>query len=188
MEPNYPLELDHLGTGIQLRKVAAGDEEQLHEFALGLPPHDLLYLRRDISKRPVVDAWVRDSLSGNIETLVVEKDGKIIGNSALIIDTKSWSRHVGEIRVLVAEAHRKSGIGRLLIEQTFSIAVSRELRKIIAQMTIDQRNAIKVFEEMGFSGEALLKDHVQDTQGEFHDILILSCSVSAVMARMAMSR
>ena len=188
MELNYPMELEQFGAGYRLRKIVDGDEEALLEFARGLPPHDLLYLRRDISKRPVVDAWVRESVSGDIETLIVEKDGKIIGNSALIIDTKSWSRHVGEIRVLVAEAHRKSGIGRLLIEQTFAIAVARELRKIIAQMTIDQRNAIKVFEEMGFSGEALLKDHVQDTQGEFHDILILSCSVSAVTTRMAMSR
>ncbi|MEM9572559.1 MAG: GNAT family N-acetyltransferase [Pseudomonadota bacterium] len=188
MELNYPMELEQLGAGFRLRKVAAGDEDALHAFALGLPPHDLLYLRRDISKRPVVDAWVRDSVSGNIETLIVEKDGEIIANAALIIDTKSWSRHVGEIRVLVAKDHRKSGIGRLLIEQTFAIAISRELRKIIAQMTIDQRNAIKVFEEMGFSGEALLKDHVQDTTGEFHDILILSCSVNAVTTRMAMSR
>lgn len=188
MDMNYPIELEQIGKGFQLRKVAAGDEEQLHKFALGLPAHDLLYLRRDISKRPVVDAWVRDSLAGDIETLIVEVGGEIIANSALIIDTKSWSRHVGEIRVLVAEKHRKSGIGRLLIEQTFSIAVARGLRKIIAQMTIDQTNAIKVFEEMGFSGEALLKDHVQDTTGEFHDILILSCSVNAVTARMAMSR
>lgn len=180
--------LKKLGTEYSLRAVADGDQEAIQKFALALPPNDILYLRRDITKMPVVEAWVRESTHGAIETRLVEKSGEIIGSAALIIDEKSWSRHVGEIRVLVADQERGSGLGRMLIESAFEIALDRGLKKIIAQMTVDQQGAAAVFQEMGFSAEALLKDHVQDTAGEFHDILIMSCNVSQALAQMQLSR
>lgn len=166
------------GDTFQLRRPGPGDAEAIHAFALSLPPHDLLYLRRDISQRAVVDAWLQGVGEGEIESLIVEKDGKIVATSGLFLDRRSWSPHVGEIRVLVGDKMRGKGVGRMLIRENFVIALEQDLKKIIAQMTVDQKGARAVFEEMGFSGEALLKDHVRDRNGEMHDILILSCDVT----------
>ena len=171
-----------------LRELKEGDQKRLHAFAMALPQHDLLYLRRDITKRPVIEAWVKEAKLGSVETLIVEDEKDIVASAALIVDRKAWSRHVGEIRVLVANGHRKKGLGRYLVEKVFELALENGLRKIIAQMTIDQKGAISVFEEFGFSGEALLKDHVQDTAGGYHDIVILSCNVTSMLSRTALSR
>ena len=61
------------------------------------------------------------------------------------------------------------------IEEVFKIAIAQDLTKLTARMTIDQKGAIAIFEELGFRGEALLKDHVIDAKGQKHDLVILSC-------------
>ena len=50
-------------------------------------------------------------------------------------------------------------------------------------MTSDQRSAIAVFEEMGFRGEALLRDYVRDAAGITHDMAILSLDVARSRAQ-----
>lgn len=176
------------GQEIQMRSPTSGDAEGILAFAGDLPAHDLLYLRRDITQRPVVEAWLAGVADGSVQSLLALSEGKIVGTSALVLDKKSWSPHVGEIRVLVGEAARGKGVGRMLIQETFALALEQGLAKIIAQMTIDQTAARGVFEEMGFAAEALLKDHVRDPSGTDHDILILSCDVAGAQSRMKMSR
>jgi RimJ/RimL family protein N-acetyltransferase len=51
-------------------------------------------------------------------------------------------------------------------------------------MTPDQTAAIAVFEEMGFTAEALLKDQVKDKNGIKHDIVTLSHDVQAFQSQM----
>jgi hypothetical protein len=53
----------------------------------------------------------------------------------------------------------------------------------MARMTPDQRGAIALFEEMGFRGEAMLRDHVRDREGKVHDLAILSLDVARMEAQ-----
>jgi RimJ/RimL family protein N-acetyltransferase len=108
----------------------------------------------------------------------------MLGCTAVVRDEHGWSPHVGELRVLVAPAGRDRGLGRLLIQESFLIALSLGLEKLTAQMTPDQTAAIAVFEEMGFQAEALLRDHVRDNAGEKHDIVILSHDVERFQSQM----
>lgn len=176
-ELNYPITVPSKGAEFVVRKIASEDASQIQQLTLRLPQQDLLYINRDLTKLPVIEAWIKSAVTGDFETLVVEQDGNLVATSALAIDKRSWSSHVGEIRVLVDVSVRKNGIGRFLIERMFMHALEAGLMKIIAQMTVDQRGAIAVFEELGFIGEALLKDHVMDTECDLHDLLILSCDV-----------
>jgi len=172
----------------ELRSPEFEDVKRVVAFARALPPNDLLYLRRDISQPPVADAWLTATKDGDSLSLLAEQDGEIVGMSALILDRKSWSPHVGEIRVLIAENARGRGLGRLMVQETFAQAVSSGIEKIIAQMTLDQTAARAVFQELGFEQEALLKEHVRDRRGEDHDIVIMSCNVASAVARMSMHR
>ncbi|MEO1304221.1 MAG: GNAT family N-acetyltransferase [Pseudomonadota bacterium] len=181
---NYPKAVQPGDGSIALRIPEMGDAAAIHGFANDLPAHDLLYLRRDISQRPVVDAWLESVENGESLSLLAERAGAIVGMSALMLDRKSWSPHVGEIRVLIGETARGKGLGRAMIQETFLQAVDLDLDKIIAQMTLDQAGARSVFQEMGFEQEALLKDHVRDRNGNDHDIIIMSCDVSSVASRL----
>ena len=83
---------------------------------------------------------------------------EILGCVALVRDPLSWSPHVGELRILVSQNARAKGLGRQLLQEGFRKALRLDLKKLIAQMTVDQQAAIALFEELGFRGEALLKD------------------------------
>lgn len=163
------------GQKLTFRPMVKGDGDAVLAFAKQLPPHDLLFLVRDITNPKVVSAWIDATEEGDISTLLAMKGDVVIGCAAVITDPLSWSQHVGEVRVLVSEDMRGIGLGRELIQEIFKIALARNLSKLMARMTTDQKGAIAIFEELGFRGEALLKDHVSDQAGVHHDLVILSC-------------
>jgi hypothetical protein len=49
---------------------------------------------------------------------------------------------------------------------------------------VDQTGAIAIFEGLGFKAEALFRDHVRDSAGQKHDIVVLGHNVAQVRAQM----
>ena len=181
----YPKRISAGGAEIVVREMRGADEKDMLDFARSLPTHDLLFVRRDITNPKVVAAWVEAIRAGTIWSVLALRGEEIVGCAALIRDPLSWSPHVGEMRVLVAESARAQGLGRILIEECFRKALRLNMKKLVAQMTVDQKGAIAIFEELGFRGEALLKDHVIDRDGRAHDIVILSLDVARAGAQLA---
>jgi GNAT superfamily N-acetyltransferase len=181
----YPRHLHCDDTEVLIAPMAAGDRDAIAAFVAALPAHDLLFLRRDIGHPKVLAAWFDALTDGRISSLVARDSEQIVGCTALVTDALSWSRHVGELRVLVAPAWRGRGLGRALIQECFAQALERGLDKLCAQMTVDQSSAIAVYEGLGFRAEALLRGHVQDREGRRHDLALLSHDVAAVQATMS---
>ena len=179
----YPRRVDLGGSPVDIASMTPADRGALVEFVAGLPPHDLLFLRRDISHPKVVDAWMHALGTGELTSLVARDGAAMVGCTAIIGDALSWSRHVGELRVLVSPDWRGKGLGRVLIQECFAQALALGLKKLVAQMTTDQRAAIAVFEGLGFKAEALLARHVADRDGKLHDLVLLSHDVEAADAR-----
>lgn len=180
----YPRTVSCDGLGVELEPMSPYDAPALAAFIATLPPHDLLFLSRDITQPKVIAAWMEAIGQGRVRSLVAREGGQVVGCTAIVLHELSWSRHVGELRVLVAPSWRGRGLGRLLIQECFAQALELELEKLVVQMTVDQRAAIAVFEGLGFRAEALLRDHVKDRDGRKHDLALLSHDVAAVQARM----
>lgn len=181
--PRHPRRIRCSNTEYELRLMSAADTKAALAFAQALPPHDLLFMQRDIRNPKVVAAWVEQIERGSIMSLLAYADGAIHGCAAIVRDVLSWSPHVGEVRIVVGQAARGGGLGRLLAQDAFAFAVSAGIEKLVARMTPDQSGAIAVFEEMGFRAEALLRDYVRDADGETHDIVILSLDVDRSRAQ-----
>jgi RimJ/RimL family protein N-acetyltransferase len=137
-----------------------------------------MFLRTDITQESTVDAWMHYLETGRTISLVAEVDGKIAGYASIHLNDALWTRHVGEMRVLISRDHRGLGLGKRLTNEAFGIAKDLKLRKVTAQMATDQRSARGVFEHLGFRPEALLADHVMTRDGQTHDLLIMSYDVS----------
>lgn len=163
-----------------IRRFVPGDRDAMLAFANTLPEHDLLFLGRDLRHPRVIEAWQAAIEDGWIDSLIAEDEGRFVGTAALVRDPLGWSAHVGEIRLLVAPGKRGGGIGRDLLEAIYSVAVERDVEKLIAQMTPDQIGSVMLFESLGFRAEALLKDHVRDADGKTHDLAILAHEVARV--------
>jgi L-amino acid N-acyltransferase YncA len=170
---------------VTLRHMTPADKQGLLAFARGLPEHDLLFLRRDITQDDAVDDWIRELETGEIATVLAVVGNEIVGYATIHRSMLRWTAHVAELRVMVAESMRGAGLGRVLTQEAFAIALSQGIEKMVAQMTLDQKGAIATFEGLGFRPEALLRDQVKDRQGNKHDLLMLSHEVARFEAQLA---
>ena len=180
----YPRTVKLGDDSVVLRPMGPGDREGLLTFSRALAGHDLLFLPIDITRPAVIDSWLAAIDRGAVTTVLAERGGAILGYAAIDRGQIDWSRHVAELRVLVAASMRGKGLGRLLTQEAFALALELGLEKMVAQMTVDQKGAIAVFEGMGFRPEALLRNHVKDRDGKTHDLLILSHDVARFQAQM----
>lgn len=181
----YPRTVNCDGVEVDLRRMGAADQAAVLAFAQKLPAHDLLFMRRDVRQPKVVAAWVRAIEEDRVASLVAVRDGAVIGTTAIVHDALSWSAHVGELRIAVSPDYRGKGLGRVLIQECFAMAIDLGLEKLTALMTVDQRGAVAIFETLGFRPEAMLRGYVKDNAGEAHDIVILSHDVARFQAQMA---
>ncbi len=174
----YPrqVRLDN-GKTLELRLMTAADKDAIVQFARALPKQDLLFLRMDITDPHNVDEWLKNVEAGRSVTVLAYDGPTLAGYATLHYNEVLWTRHVGEIRANVGSAYRGIRLGGRLVEEMFQIARDLGLKKITANMTADQKAARATFERLGFRPEALLADHVVDTAGRTHDMLIMSYDV-----------
>ena len=160
-----------------LRRLRPGDRDDIVSLASALPEIDLQFLRSDLTDPDVVEGWIRDASTGSRFTTLAHHEGELVGYGSLNLRGLQWMSHLGEIRVIIAEGHRRSGLGRVLTQRVFDVAHDLGLLKIVAQMTREQIGARRLFERLGFSPEALLTDWVIDRSGRTRDMMIMSYDV-----------
>lgn len=165
---------------VTLRVMRPDEAELLLAFAQSLPEKDLLFLSIDITKPAAAEAWARSIGNGHTHTLFAEVDGRVIGHGTLAHNDLLWTRHLGEIQLLIDPEYRGIGLGHLLANEVFAIAKEYGLKKVVARMAADQRGALQVFEQLGFYAEALLADYVMDREGRTHDLLVMSHDVTGL--------
>ena len=171
------------GSAITLRPPGADDAAALAQFAAAMPPHDLLFLARDIRQPKVLDAWLSAQADGQIASLIAVADGAVVATIAALSDRLSWSPHVWDIRLLVAPEWRGKGLGRVLLDAAITAALDAGAAKLTARMTPDQAGAITLFEECGFRAEAMLHGQLRDAAGGLHDLAVLALDPARAAAR-----
>jgi RimJ/RimL family protein N-acetyltransferase len=174
----YPWTTSVDGVKLTFRLMEPSDRDALLTFARSLPNDDLIFLRTDITEPKTVDAWMNYIKAGRTISVIAEAEGKIAGYASIHLNEALWTRHVGELRVLVGRDQRGIGLGKRLTNEAFAIAKDLGLKKITAQMPTEQRGARQVFERLGFRPEALLADHVMSRDGHTHDLLLMSYDVA----------
>lgn len=165
---------------VTLRKMKESEGPVLMAFGRALPEKDLLFLSIDITKPEAAEGWARSIAHGHIATLFAEIDGQVIGHGTLAHNDLLWTRHLGEIQLLIDPRFRGLGLGQLLANEVFAMAKGLGLQKVVARIAGDQRGALQVFERLGFYVEALLADYVIDRQGRTHDLLVMSHDVTGL--------
>lgn len=173
---------------VTLRMLQRDDKSKLLAFTRGLPSHDLLFLPNDITEESVVDAWIDDAVAQLAPTTVAEADGAIVGYASVAVSPERWTRHVAEIRMVVAEGWRGGGLGGRLLKDAFRIGLEMGVEKMMARMTVDQTGAMRLFKRVGFQSEAILRDHIRDREGEPHDLIILGHDTGVFLQTLGLVR
>ncbi|MFZ2176184.1 MAG: GNAT family N-acetyltransferase [Rhodococcus sp. (in: high G+C Gram-positive bacteria)] len=155
-----------------------GHTDALIEFFGRLPAGDLTLMREDVTEPDTVRGW-----AARPAHWVALDDAAVIGFAA-VRPLPSWSDHVGELRLVVDSAHRRVGIGRALARHALTDAIRGGRRKVVVELAADQEHAVAMFGSLGFTGEALLRDHIRDRQGNLRDLIMLAHFVDATWSSM----
>ncbi|WP_231839492.1 GNAT family N-acetyltransferase [Blastococcus saxobsidens] len=157
--------------------------DALLRFFGELPEGDLTFIKEEVTDPETVRSWATgDSAGGRwvaVDTGGEGGDGRddVTGYVA-VRPLPGWSDHVGEVRLVVAPSRRGSGLGRELARQALVGAVSSGLSKLVVEVVAEQGAALALFTDLGFSGEALLRDHIRGRDGELRDLMVLAHHVS----------
>ena len=165
---------------MEIRPIEPGDEPALTRFFERIPESDRTFLKEDVGDPEVLAAWVTPG-PGRV---VAIEDGEVVGSVA-VVPLHGWSRHVGEVRLVVDPGHRGKGLGRTLARRAVLDAMDMDLAKLVVEVIADQEALIGMFRALGFEPEALLIDHVRDRTGELRDLMVLANSVESQFAAMS---
>ncbi|MFH0865076.1 MAG: GNAT family N-acetyltransferase [Bacteroidota bacterium] len=172
-------------TEIILRPMVREDKDELLHFFRSLSTDDRLFLKDDVTKEEVIKAWADNiDYSKVLPILAIADNNKIVGDATLHRTNFGWSRHTGEIRMVITSSFQKKGLGTVLARELVDHAVNFGLDIITAQMAAKQISAINAFKKLGFVQEAILKNHVMDLRGEKSNLVIMSNDVSQLWKKM----
>jgi len=167
-------------TEVLIRELTREDLDRSHAFFANLPEEDRAYLRREVTQREVVERRISESDSGSVMRLVAVTDGQIVADGSLEISDEEWKRHVGELRLIVAQPYRRKGVGALMARELYLLAASAKMEEIIVKMMRPQEAAQSIFRRLGFREEASLHDYVQDRVGRKQDLILMRCDLEAL--------
>ena len=152
-----------------IQDLTPGHVEQLGALFGRLPESDLTFIKSDVS----LAALAGLPAAPGRRWVDVDDDGTVNGIAALLTLT-SWSDHVAELRLVVDPATRGRGIGRKLAQHAVAHAVKSGLLKVVVEVPAAQGRITEMFLDLGFTGEALLRDHIRDRDGRLQDLLMLA--------------
>jgi GNAT superfamily N-acetyltransferase len=161
------------GSKCKLRPLRKDDEKAFHEFFLGVPAQERMFIKHRVTEPEVISDWCRNIDLGRNLPLLAVMDGKIIGDATLHQQLGGWKRHVGRVSVLVHPDHRGRGLARALVHEIVDIARNTGLEKVEAEFIGEQEAAIKMFALLGFSNLVRLEDYVKDMQAISHDYVLM---------------
>ena len=104
---------------------------------------------------------------------VAEEGDAIVGRLSLARDNHPASHHVADLGLMVAETHRRRGIGRALLEQAVDWARDTGISKLELHVFPWNEAAIRLYETFGFEREGLRRDHYR-RDGEFVDAILMA--------------
>ncbi len=162
------------GREVIIRPMIKEDGDKLYEFFAGLDKEDKLFLRDDVSRREVIQRWVENLNYDVVLPILAIHDEKVVADGTLHTSNYFWTRHVAEIRLVVAKDFRQKGLGKKIVSELFFNAIKRGFKKVIAQIPFYQQHTIAIFESLGFEKEAILKKHILVQGRGYSDLLIMS--------------
>ena len=158
-----------------------GHCDALLRFFEALPEGDRTFIKEEVTDPSTVRSWAAGE--DGVRRWLSMDGGDVCGYVALY-RLPGWSDHVGEIRLVVAPGRRGGGLGRELARHAVVQGLGSGLAKLVVEVVAEQGAALALFTELGFTGEALLVDHIRDRNGELRDLMVLAHHVRDTWAGM----
>jgi RimJ/RimL family protein N-acetyltransferase len=108
----------------------------------------------------------------NAAVFVAEDEGLIVGRLSVARDQHPASAHVADLGLMVAQSHRRRGVGTALLEAAAAWGREAGVRKLELHVFPWNTAAIALYEKFGFVREGYRKEHYGRGDGYVDAILM----------------
>lgn len=168
------------GTAVVIRPLKSDDLDKSLAFFQKLPPEERLYLRVDVTDKEIVKRRIDNVGMRDVKRIVAEVDDTIIADAGLELRPHGWERHLADFRLIVSPDHHGKGLGMLMAEELYEMALKEKVEEMIVEIMAPQENAKKIFERLGFKQDTVIKNFVKDIDGNKQDLLLLRCNLDEI--------
>jgi RimJ/RimL family protein N-acetyltransferase len=112
----------------------------------------------------------------NAAVFVADDDGLIVGRLSVARDQHPASRHVADLGLMVADTHRRRGIGTALLDAAVDWARHSAVRKLELHVFPWNKAAIALYERFGFVKEGYRRGHYRRGD-EYVDAILMAYDV-----------
>jgi RimJ/RimL family protein N-acetyltransferase len=172
------------GAEIQLRPLEKKDFDGLLAFFRGLSEEDRLFLTDDVTKEEAVREIFEETDGEYVQRVLAFAGTRVVGDAIFRRPRSGWSRHVAEVRCIIGHDHQGQGLGSALLREVVDHALARGIDKVVAYLPSNQTAGQRIFEKLGFRREAVLRDHMMDTKGRKHHLVIMTNDVAELWQKM----
>jgi RimJ/RimL family protein N-acetyltransferase len=172
------------GSAVLIRDMRPDDTQRSFEFFAALPDSDRRYLRADVTRWEVVERRTRELDTGRAIRLVAVDDDEIVADGALELAGHGWGNNIAEIRLIVAHAYQRTGLGSKLARELYYLAAEKKVDRIVARMMRPQVGAQRIMKRLGFHDEFLIPEQVRDLDGNWQDLIIMRCNLEDLWGEM----
>jgi len=167
---------------IEMRPIAADDVERSLTFFKSLSEEERRYLRRDVTRREVIEQRLGEALQKKVDRIVALYEGRIVADGSLEPERFQWADGVAEIRIIVAPDFRHAGLGLRVVRELYALAHQRGVARINARVMAPQAAARAIFHSLGFKEEFVIPNHVKDRDGRWQDLIVMHCDLAVLMS------
>jgi L-phenylalanine/L-methionine N-acetyltransferase len=109
----------------------------------------------------------------NAAVFVADEEGLIVGRLSVARDQHPASRHVADLGLMVAQSHRRRGVGTALLQAAVDWGRETGVRKLELHVFPWNEAAIALYEKFGFVREGYRKEHYRRGD-EYVDAILMA--------------
>jgi len=116
-----------------------------------------------------IEGWVRN-LDQNIIIVAVQQK-RLVGNLTIFQTPSPRMKGIGELIIYLHQDFLNVGLGSYMMRYSLNMARQKGLRRLSLGVVAENKNAVHIYEKVGFVVEGRRKEGYFGADGSYHDML-----------------
>lgn len=158
-----------------MRPYELNDSDRLVEFYSSLSGEVLRWSLPPYGRQRI-ESWL--SNPGQHVILLAQHEGEIIGHLQIVGNSSPRMAGIGELIIYLHQDFLNVGLGTTMVKRSLEFARAQGFHRIGLTVVVENRNAIHVYEKVGFKREGNRSEAYRGEDGRYYDAVEMGIVLS----------